>query len=261
MSQPSLQFARYYDLQPDPFDGKDIAFFASLIRKPKTSILDLGCGTGRVLIRLARYCEDIEGLDSSGNMIAVCREKLRAARLANLCECVHIGDMAAIDLGRQFELILVPFYGFQLLLDKGKIDSFFKSVSEHMSPDGSCIVTAFNPWSCWEGMESDWRSMKSESVCWETGLGSGRLVCFEKVNDVDGEARVCHFTLTCRYFERDTIVNETAIVTALRCYYPAELEALIGDHGFKIIGQWGGYSGEKYGEAEELIIQFSHREV
>ena len=256
MNEPSLQFARYYDLQPDPFEGKDIIFFISRIRKPRTRILDLGCGTGRVLIPVARYCEHIEGLDGSKNMLAVCHEKLRAAKLAHLCQFTKPGDMSDFDLGRQFDLILVPFYGFQLLLEEDRIGSFFRSASRHLAPKGSCIVTAFNPWDDWEALISAWRSMRSESVSWERSLRNGRLICFEKVSEVDHASRSCHFTLTYRYFEQNRVVREAAIVTGLRCYYPRELKALIRRHGFKIAGEWGGYSGEKYGSGEELVIQF-----
>ena len=43
----------------------------------------------------------------------------------------------------------------------------------------------------------------------------------------------------------------------MRCYYPDEFEALIVDHGFEIVGRWGGYQGEPYGEGPELVLQFA----
>lgn len=104
-----MQFARYYDLQPDHFEGKEIIFFIPRISKPRTRILEPGCGTGRVLIPVARYCEHIEGMDGSKNMLTVCYEKLRAAKLAHLCKFIEPGDMSNFDLGRQFDPILVPF--------------------------------------------------------------------------------------------------------------------------------------------------------
>jgi SAM-dependent methyltransferase len=257
MIEPSLQFARYYDLEPDPFDGKDITFFVSLIPRAATDILELACGTGRVLIPLAGHCNRIEGLDSSSNMLSVCREKLRAAGWSHLCEALHIGEMSDFDLGRQFDLILVPFYGFQLLLADSDISSFFVSVSKHLAIGGSCLLTAFNPWGDWETMKSDWCSMKSESTSWELTLGTSRLMCVERVDKVDSDPLACHFTLTYRCYEQNELSHETSARIALRCYRPDELEAIIRDQGFRIVDKWGGYSGEQYGEGEELIIQFS----
>ena len=43
---------------------------------------------------------------------------------------------------------------------------------------------------------------------------------------------------------------------AMRCWYPDDLMKLIEDHGFRVAARWGGYAGEKWGEGQELVIQF-----
>ena len=42
--------AKYYDLRPSPFEGRDIPFYIGLRPGPDAQVLELGCGTGRVLV-------------------------------------------------------------------------------------------------------------------------------------------------------------------------------------------------------------------
>jgi hypothetical protein len=55
----------------------------------------------------------------------------------------------------------------------------------------------------------------------------------------------------------DSKVTEKAILKiAMRCYYPEEFTAVIRNHGFEILNQWGGYSDELYGLGPELVVEF-----
>src|SRR5574341_663141 len=101
--------ARYYDAGPAPFDGKDIAFYESLIPSPEARILELGCGTGRVLIPLARRCAFIQGIDLSDAMLDVCRAALAKANLPPDRAAVAQGDITDLHLGQRFDLITAPF--------------------------------------------------------------------------------------------------------------------------------------------------------
>ena len=67
--------AQYYDLQPAPYGGADIPFYISLVPFPHARILELGCGTGRVLIPIAAHCAYVLGIDSSDSMLDVCRAR------------------------------------------------------------------------------------------------------------------------------------------------------------------------------------------
>ena len=66
--------ARYYDLSPENPD--DIPLYEQKIPSPEARILELGCGTGRVLVPLSEKCGYILGVDISEAMLSVCRQKL-----------------------------------------------------------------------------------------------------------------------------------------------------------------------------------------
>ena len=94
--------ARYYDLQPSPFDGQDIIFYRDLLKVyPHASgrVLELGCGTGRVLLPLASQCAYIHGVGLSEAMLDICRARLAKESIPPERASVQQGDITTLDLG------------------------------------------------------------------------------------------------------------------------------------------------------------------
>ena len=67
--------ASYYDLNPNT--PNDVPFYRAKIPSPAAHVLELGCGTGRVLLPLAESCGYIHGIDLSDAMLAICQTKLQ----------------------------------------------------------------------------------------------------------------------------------------------------------------------------------------
>lgn len=69
------QYARtadFYDLVPSYAEREDGRFYVEMAREARGPVLELGCGTGRVLIPIAQAGVEILGLDSSPSMLAIC---------------------------------------------------------------------------------------------------------------------------------------------------------------------------------------------
>lgn len=97
--------------------GSDVDFYRSLAAETGGPILDVGCGTGRVTMALAAEGHEVVGVDVSAPMLRLAerrREALPADVAARLS--FHHADMAALDLGREFALILTPGRVFQFAL-------------------------------------------------------------------------------------------------------------------------------------------------
>ena len=88
------QAAKYYDLNPDI--PADVPFYLGLIPSPEAQVLELGCGTGRVLVPLAEECGYIHGLDLSEAMVTECRRKLQIAGLAATKVQVEVQDITRL---------------------------------------------------------------------------------------------------------------------------------------------------------------------
>ena len=111
--------ARYYDLTPQ--FPNDVPYYRALIPAPEASVLELGCGTGRVLMQLAPRCAFIHGIDRSESMLAICRQKLHDARLLPSKVTISAGDICDVQLGRTFDLIIAPWRAFQNLELVGEV--------------------------------------------------------------------------------------------------------------------------------------------
>ncbi len=249
--------AKYYDLQPSPFEGRDLPFYVGLLPSPDARVLELGCGTGRVLVPMSQHCAYLHGVDLSESMMAICREKLAQAGIAASRAQAEVGDITRLALNRQFDLITAPFRVFQNLETDDQIDHLFAVIRAHLKPGGSGVLNVFRPFADETTVRQRWASNDVDRVSWEQPVGTGRVLGYERIARVDESKLICYPVLTYRYYEGDKLKDEAALKIAMRCYYPAEFERLITTRGFNVLGKWGGYNGEAYGQGPELVIQFS----
>lgn len=246
--------ATYYDLSPQ--HPKDIPFYQARIPSPDASVLELGCGAGRVLVPLTASCGYIHGIDLSEAMITVCRRRLGEAGIGPDRALVGVGDITDFALDREFDLITAPFRVLQNLETDRQVDGLLGCVRGHLAPGGTCILNVFNPNRDRETLLREWCT-EGERFNWEVPFEGGRVTCHDRSPRMDREKLVLYPELVYRRYEGDDLVHETVLKIAMRCYYPDEFEKLIVDHGFRILHRWGGYAGEPYGEGPELVIQFA----
>ncbi|MGH7151237.1 MAG: methyltransferase domain-containing protein, partial [Planctomycetota bacterium] len=84
-------------------------FYLGLARQARGPTLEVGCGTGRVLLRLLEAGLDVEGLDLHAPMLERLKEKARAKGLPAR---VFEGDMRGFRLPRRYALVVIPCNGF-----------------------------------------------------------------------------------------------------------------------------------------------------
>ncbi len=138
--------AQFYDHVVPYRERHDVGFFIDLGRRAGSPVLEIGCGTGRVLIPMARAGLETVGLDSSPSMLAVCREKL-ARESAEVQARVQLleADMRQFDLGREFRLVTIPFRPFQHLITVEDQLVCLRTIHQHLAEDGGLALDLFNP--------------------------------------------------------------------------------------------------------------------
>jgi SAM-dependent methyltransferase len=138
--------AEFYDHVIPYRTRSDVAFFTQLAVEAQPPVLEVACGTGRVLIPCARAGVRVIGLDLSRAMLDVCRSRLRdePPEVRDRVE-LHEGDMRTFDLGRPFDLITMPFRGFQHLLTVDDQRNALANIRRHLATAGRFVLDLFNP--------------------------------------------------------------------------------------------------------------------
>jgi SAM-dependent methyltransferase len=138
--------AEFYDYVPPYSNRPDIAFWTAAAVESGGPVLEVGCGTGRVLIPTARAGIEIVGLDLSQSMLAVCRRGLAEEPDDVRARVTLVGaDMRDFELGRQFALATMPFRPFQHLITVEEQIACLGAIRRHLAPGGRLILDLFNP--------------------------------------------------------------------------------------------------------------------
>jgi ubiquinone/menaquinone biosynthesis C-methylase UbiE len=130
--------ARFYDLDNDW--TSDRAFCLDLARGCR-SVLDLGCGTGELAIRIAaEHGATVVGVDPAGAMLEIAREKPGAGAVAWVA-----ADARGLDLGRRFDLVVMTGHAFQVFLTEADRAACLATIARHLAPNGRFVLDSRNP--------------------------------------------------------------------------------------------------------------------
>ena len=120
---------------------EDVAFFREICAGASGEVLELMCGTGRLSLSLLQAGIRLCCVDYSAEMLEVFRRKLRQE---GLTAEVHEADVRELDLGRSFELILLPFHSFADVSDPGDRARALARIRAHLAPGGRFVIALHN---------------------------------------------------------------------------------------------------------------------
>lgn len=159
MSQTEYEYhglmAQYWDLfRGDTSKWEDRSFYFEIIHKTGQPVLDVGCGTGRLLLDFMSQGVDIDGVDISPEMLQICREK---AELMGLKPILYENSMESMNLPRRYQTIIVPSSSFQLVLEPSLAHKTILNLFSHLLPGGSLLMPFMQVWKRGEPLEGAWR--------------------------------------------------------------------------------------------------------
>jgi SAM-dependent methyltransferase len=157
MTTPNYEYygmlAEFWDLfRGDTSNWDDRFFYLDMVKKYGQPVLDVGCGTGRILLDFIGQGIDIDGVDNSPDMLALLHQK---AKKLNLYPTVYQQEMTNLSLPRKYQTILVPSSSFQLLLDESLPPLAMEGFFEHLLPSGVLVMPFMTLWKQGDPLESE----------------------------------------------------------------------------------------------------------
>jgi SAM-dependent methyltransferase len=136
----------WHDVECSRYDA-DFALWRELAAQAAGPILDVGAGTGRVTLDLARHGHDVVALDRDPALLAVLGERARAAGLRVETVTADAGDF---DLGRcDFAIVMAPMQTVQLLRPDGR-RGFLRCARAHVAPGGLVAIALADALECFD---------------------------------------------------------------------------------------------------------------
>ena len=136
------EYAPFYDWEnARTVQRRDVAFWARLASAQDGRVLELGCGTGRITVPVARAGARVVGIDRSAEMLARGRQRLRRARLGQTARLVR-GDIRALPFRRRpgFSLVMAPYGILQSLTREKDLAATLASVHAVLRRGGLFVI-------------------------------------------------------------------------------------------------------------------------
>jgi SAM-dependent methyltransferase len=248
--------AELYDYLVPNRERQDIGFFIEVAQQEEGPVLEIGCGTGRVLIPTAKAGKDILGLDASPWMLSVCSKKLADEPNAVQRKILglHQGDMRDFELGLKFNIITMPFRPFQYLISFEDQRACLANIHNHLSPGGRFAFDVMNPSLVYLMNDQYFKEFNEEP---EIVLNDGRKV--------KRRFRIAERDLTNQFLHAEKIyyvtypdgrVERLVYSFPYRYLFRFEVEHLLARCGFSIEAIYSDYDKSPFGEKYpgELIV-------
>ncbi len=238
--------ARLYD-QTYRRRRADVRYYVALAQRlaPPGPVLEVGFGTGRVGLAIARAGIDVVGVDPSAAMLARARERWRAsAGRGHGTVTLRRADVRTMALGRRFALIVSPFNVLQHLYTAGDIGRALDHIRAHLLPRGRFAFDVLHP-----DVEvlSRNRRYRVGHVSYE-----GRRYRYDESYDYDARRQVQMIYL--HFVDEAQPPRGFTVPLAHRQFFAQELLGLLDRYGFDVVERWGDFDRTAFVAASEQQV-------
>jgi SAM-dependent methyltransferase len=215
---------------------KDVAFYADLCESRGGPVLELGCGTGRVTLPVARRGIDIVGIDPMPTMLAQAEARAQALPRAVRSHVRFVqGDLLRLRLRKRFALVISPFHVFMHLYTREDMQHALATVRRHLQPGGLFVFDVLVPDLHLLTRDPN-REYKLRDVRHPTEKKAYR---YRESFEYDAVQQVQWIHMR---FE-DAAAPRRSFVTPLAHsqWYPRELETILHYNGFDLVERYGDF--------------------
>ena len=245
-------YAPFYDWENAQTVGRrDLPFWSDLARRTDGTVLELGCGTGRVSLPVAKVCDRFVGIDRSMPMFRRLRARLRRAGLASRASAFR-GDIRVLPFRKRvrFPLVIAPYGILQSLLRDRDLRATLRSVAAVVPRAGRFVVDLVPDLPRWQEYERK-VSLRGRRP------GGGRLTLIETVRQ-DHDRQMTIFDQ--EYVERIGRRREShRFSIAFRTLTVAQVSRRLERSGFRIDSVLGDYRGRAWSPDADVWVIVARR--
>jgi SAM-dependent methyltransferase len=241
--------ARFYDASTADMTD-DLPLYGDLADEVGGPVLDVGCGTGRVLVHLAQAGHPVVGLDASEAMLARARRKLDVLPdLKTRVELVH-GDALQTPLSQRFKLIIVSYNGFMHFRDQAGQLAALRRFRDLLAEGGLLVLDLPNAGDAYATQDDG--ALVLERMF--TAPDSGHPVMMHSVSTLDRTAQQLHVTWIYDEIGADNVVQRTLAPLVLRYVFPGEMALLLAAANLRCVDMYGDYDGTPLADGSPRMI-------
>lgn len=223
----------------------DKKFYLDKIINAFGPVLEIGCGTGRILCEALKRGADIFGIDQSELMLDKLKEKIDKSEHYR----VQVIDALEFVSESKFKLIIAPYRMFAHIITVPDQLKFLKNVYENLDENGEFVFNVFNP---------DLNRIQTgdkENLRFEGEYSPGRTLKFYDSSKPDLLNQIQHVTFRFEWEEDGKLMNDK-FYFPVRYFFRYELQHLVERAGFKSINIYRDFKyNELNGEIKEFVVE------
>lgn len=229
-------YARFYDWENAQTMGRrDVKFWQRLAQQTTGRVLELGCGTGRIALPVAKIGARVVGIDRSASMLNRARARTRRSKLTGSLVLVR-GDIRLLPFPRGcFRLVAAPYGILQSLLDDATLDATLEAVARVLARGGTFGIDLVSDLASWPEYK---RRVKLRG---RVGRGPTMLTLIESVRQDPGRGLT---TFDQEFVERrEAEARSHQFSLSFRTVSVEGMTARLERYGFRVSAVLGDYEG------------------
>ena len=246
MTQP-IKYANVADIYDSYVQTKlDIPFLLDQVKGISSEVLELMSGTGRISLPLIEAGATLACVDKSPEMLAVLEQKLAQHGLS---ATIYPMDVCHLDLGKQFDRILLPFQSFAEILSPENQQQALDRIHQHLSPEGQFICSLHNPHVRLQNVDGRLKLRARYLLPDETGS-----LMLWTMESYDPDDKIVHGLQFIETYDRQNFLQSKRFMEIQFSILEKDIfEAMLKEAGFKVLALYGDYA---YGDFQPMVSPF-----
>lgn len=249
------KLARFYD-EIHAELTEDVDFSVALARSAAGPVLELGCGTGRLLWPMAQAGINVTGLDNSADMLALAHERRQLLGLQQRV-VLESADMTRFSLSQtDFALVLLS-YNTALHLSTNQVMATLHRSAAHMQPGGALCIDVINPFLLADSPDQTMPEVERTFIDPYTGATVTQATT--NYTDLAQQTVTVNWLFDVAY--PDGTLEKVESAETYHYYYPHEWLPMLQHAGFSLESMWGDYDDSPFAEDTPRLLLIARKLV